>query len=247
MSTYTTQKVPQVTYVSTLSGGTGNAALEQFYHEYFVNANPPSLETTLLSRTVGVDRVVDEIYLSFKHTQDMPWILPGVPPTGKRVEIVLVSIVALRCGKLHHEHVYWDQASVLVQVGLLDPNVVPETARNKGVNRLPVVGRKAARWVYGGGEGDEDVENELIHAWEDDEDEDDEEYDNDREELNEAEVEKSLPERPKSSNTQNGMKHEESEGEKDGQASGSDNEKGVSKEHGTKHATVEDSMSPVPS
>ncbi|GAB1317077.1 hypothetical protein MFIFM68171_07287 [Madurella fahalii] len=167
MSGFPAHRVPSVTYVPTCSGGTGRDEIEEFYRRYFVDANPPTLETTLLSRTVGADRVVDEIFVSFKHTQEMPWILPGVPPTNKRVEVVLVSIVAFRGGRLHHEHVYWDQASVLVQVGLLDRKVVPQVAKDKGTQRLPVVGRKAARRVFGSVSEAEDVEtNDLIRATE---------------------------------------------------------------------------------
>ncbi|KAK3363660.1 hypothetical protein B0T25DRAFT_51671 [Lasiosphaeria hispida] len=169
MATYTTSKAPQVTHVPTLSGGFGTEDLEDFYDNYFINSNPPSMQITLLSRTIGADRVVDEMYVSFKHTQDMHWILPGVSPTHKQVEIIIVSIVTVRGGKLHHEHTYWDQASVLVQVGLLSSKVVPQMAQDKGVARLPVVGRKAARRVFSGGGEDEDGEadNELIYAWED--------------------------------------------------------------------------------
>ncbi|KAK3330020.1 dienelactone hydrolase [Apodospora peruviana] len=170
MSTYTTHMPPHVTHVPTLTGGIDAEDLEDFYDQYFVNSNPESMDITLLSRTIGVDRVVDEMYVSFKHTQDMPWILPGVAPTNKRVEIMMVSIVTLRGGKLYHEHVYWDQASVLVQVGLLDPKLVPQTAQEKGVKRLPVVGRRAARRMFSGGSDDEDgaADNRLIAAWEDD-------------------------------------------------------------------------------
>ncbi len=55
----------------------------------------------------------------------MDWMLPGVPPTGKRVEIPIVVVVGFRDGKIASEHIYWDQASVLVQVGLLDPDTLP--------------------------------------------------------------------------------------------------------------------------
>lgn len=121
----------------------------------------------LLSRTVGTDRIVDEMHVSFKHTQSIPWLLPGVPPTDKFVEIALVSVVCIRGGKLYHEHIYWDQASVLVQIGLLDPKLVPkgfkikEGAKGK-VQRLPVVGGEAARKVV-----DEESEesNELVPDW----------------------------------------------------------------------------------
>jgi hypothetical protein len=118
----------------------------------------------LLSRTIGADRVVDELYISFKHSQDMPWILPGIPVTNKDVEVIVVSIVCVRGGKLYHEHVYWDQAAVLVQVGLLDPKLVPEEMEDKGVSRLPVVGREAARRILNDGSGGK-ARNELIPGW----------------------------------------------------------------------------------
>ena len=60
-------------------------------------------------------------------------MLPGVAPTGRRVEVPLVAIVRFRDGKLAHEHIYWDQASVLKQIGLLTDESLPvfgaETAR----------------------------------------------------------------------------------------------------------------------
>ncbi|KAI8957321.1 hypothetical protein F5Y11DRAFT_360939 [Daldinia sp. FL1419] len=172
LSTYSTHKSPHVTYVPTLSGAIGSDELQRFYSGFFIGKNPQSMKLTLLSRTIGADRVVDELHVSFKHTQDMPWILPGVPPTNKKVEILIVSIVTLRGGKLYHEHVYWDQASVLVQVGLLDPKVVPQKASEAGVKRLPVIGRRAARSVLVGyDETDEgEATNELIPEWDDDAD-----------------------------------------------------------------------------
>ncbi|TRX93609.1 hypothetical protein FHL15_005581 [Xylaria flabelliformis] len=176
MTTYTTRKSPHATYFPTLSGGIGTQELRRFYADYFLSTNPESTKLTLISRTAGADRVVDELHLTFKHTQEMPWILPGVPPTNRRVEVVVISIVTLRGGKLYHEHVYWDQASVLVQVGLLDPKLIPEKARARGVRRLPVVGREAARRLVKGFEDDEDVDegeadNELLPGWYDDDDE----------------------------------------------------------------------------
>ena len=100
-----------------------------------------------MSRTIGVDRVVDEMVISFTHTDDIDWILPGVPPTDKHVEIPVVSIIAVRGGKLVSEHMYWDQASVLVQVGLLDPKVVPKKLSQDGLKKLPAVGVEAAKQV----------------------------------------------------------------------------------------------------
>jgi carboxymethylenebutenolidase len=88
---------------------------------------------TPVSRTVGADRVVDEMVVRFTHTTMIDWMLPGIPPTGRVVEIPLVAIVQFRDGKVAHEHIYWDQASVLVQIGLLDPQELPvagvDTAR----------------------------------------------------------------------------------------------------------------------
>ncbi|KAI1485449.1 dienelactone hydrolase [Biscogniauxia mediterranea] len=176
METYTTHRSPHVTYMPTLTGAIDSQELQRFYGEFFLGKNPPSMEVTLVSRTVGSDRVVDELHVSFKHTQEMPWILPGVPSTNKRVEVMVVSIVTLKAGKICHEHVYWDQASVLVQVGLLDPKLVPQKASERGVKKLPVVGREAARRVLKGFEDEEDGEadNELIPGWYDDDDEEEE-------------------------------------------------------------------------
>lgn len=158
MDGYTKDKTPSVTYGPTLSGGIGAPALRRFYEHYFLGRLPPSMRIRLLSRTAGPDRVVDELYISFEHTQEIPWMLPGIPPTNKRVEIILVSIVSIRGGRLYSEHAYWDQASVLVQTGLLDPKLVPESVQ--GVNKLPVVGREAARRIL---YEDPELEQEDYH------------------------------------------------------------------------------------
>jgi len=114
---------------------------------------PKDTTLTPLSRTVGADRVVDEMIFSFTHNEEIDWMLPGVAPTGKPVSVPLVAIVAFRGGKLHHEHIYWDQASVLVQIGLLEPQGLPvagaETARKAADETLP--------------------SNRLIPGWSDDE------------------------------------------------------------------------------
>ncbi|KAI0164611.1 dienelactone hydrolase [Xylariaceae sp. FL1272] len=176
MSGYTTHKSPHVTYFPTLTGGIGAEELQRFYSQYFLSCNPPSMKLTLISRTMGSDRVVDELHIAFKHTQEMPWILPGVPPTQKRVEIMVISIVALRGGLLYHEHIYWDQASVLLQVGLLDPKLVPSKAKERGVKSLPVVGREAARRLIKAFDEEEEGEadNELLPGWYDDDEEEEE-------------------------------------------------------------------------
>lgn len=167
MSSYTTHKSPHVTYIPTLTGGIGADELQEFYSQYF--GNPKSLKLTLVSRTIGADRIVDEIHVRFKHTQEMPWILPGVPPTQKRVQILVVSIVTLRGGRLYHEHVYWDQASVLLQIGALDLNAIPESAKKLGIDKLPVVGSAAASRVLKGWDPEQEGEadNDLIPGWND--------------------------------------------------------------------------------
>ncbi len=124
-----------VNHIPVLTGGSGRDELHEFYSKHFIPQMPPDTEMTPVSRTIGEDQIVDEMVFKFTHTIPMDWILPGISPTGKRVEIPLVAIVRVRDGKLAHEHIYWDQASVLVQIGLLDPA------------KLPVVGIESARKV----------------------------------------------------------------------------------------------------
>jgi carboxymethylenebutenolidase len=129
----TMTEAPYVNHVPTMTGGVGHDQLKRFYRYHFIGANPADTRLTPISRTVGADQVVDELLFSFTHTSEIDWMLPGVPPTGRRVEIPLVAIVQFRDGKVAHEHIYWDQASVLVQIGLLEPAGLPvagvETAR----------------------------------------------------------------------------------------------------------------------
>jgi len=129
----TMAKNPTVNFVPTMAGGVGAEELERFYEDYFISKVPASMKMRLLSRTIGVDRVVDEMVLTFTHDQDMPWILPGVEPTNKHIEVAMVMIVGIRGKKIYTEHVYWDQASVLAQAGLIDPK------------KLPVVGSEGAQ------------------------------------------------------------------------------------------------------
>jgi carboxymethylenebutenolidase len=140
-----TQNSPHVSILPTLEGGIGRKKLEEFYREFFVPSLVEDFKIRLVSRVIGVDRVVDEMVVSFTHSDEIDWILPGVQPTDKFVEIPMVSIVAVRGGKLVSEHLYWCQASVLVQVGLLDPKMVPKQFKNTGLKRLPVVGVEAAK------------------------------------------------------------------------------------------------------
>jgi carboxymethylenebutenolidase len=124
-----------VNHIPVLTGGSGRDELREFYSKRFIPQMPPDTEMTPVSRTIGEDQIVDEMVFKFTHTIPMDWMLPGIFPTGKRVEVPLVAIVRVRDGKLAHEHIYWDQASVLVQIGLLDPA------------KLPVVGVESAKKV----------------------------------------------------------------------------------------------------
>lgn len=114
-----------VDHVPVLTGGRGHDELRRFYATHFIPKMPPDMAMTPVSRTIGADQLVDEMVIGFTHTIEMDWMLPGVAPTGKRVEVALVVIVRFRDGKLAHEHIYWDQASVLAQLGLIDPATLP--------------------------------------------------------------------------------------------------------------------------
>jgi carboxymethylenebutenolidase len=117
-----------VDHVPVLTGGRGQDELRHFYATHFIPKMPPDMAMTPVSRTVGADQLVDEMVISFTHTIEMDWMLPGIPPTGKRVEVALVVIVRFRESKLAHEHIYWDQASVLAQLGLIDVSELPVAA-----------------------------------------------------------------------------------------------------------------------
>lgn len=116
---------PYVNHIPTLTGGVGQKDLSRFYAHHFVHNNPADTKTIPISRTVGADRIVEEQLFCFTHDREIDWMLPGVAPTGRYVEIPLVAVVTLRGDKLYNEHIYWDQAGVLVQIGLLDPDGLP--------------------------------------------------------------------------------------------------------------------------
>lgn len=125
-----------VNHVPVPTGGVGRTALREFYSRHFIPQMPPDTEMVPVSRTVGTDQLVDEMVFKFTHTIRMDWMLPGLPPTGRRVEVPLVAIVRFRDGRLAHEHICWDQASVLVQLGLLDPATLPVAGRESALKVL---------------------------------------------------------------------------------------------------------------
>ena len=114
-----------VNHVPVLTGGSGYDELQEFYSKYFIPEMPPDAEMLPVSRTIGEDRLVEEFVFRFTHTVQMDWILPGVPPTDKPVEVAMIVMVEFRDDKLSCERIYWDQASVLVQVGLLEAGDLP--------------------------------------------------------------------------------------------------------------------------
>jgi carboxymethylenebutenolidase len=124
---------PYLLHVPTLTGGAGGTEVRQFYEQYFVGKWPSDTKVSQISRTVGTDQVVDELLLKFTHDVPLAFMLPGVPPTGQYVELAVVVVMKFESGKIAYEHIYWDQASLLVQIGLLDPKT------------LPVVGAEQAR------------------------------------------------------------------------------------------------------
>ena len=137
---------PYVNHVPVMTGGVGAEEVRQFYGRHFIGKWPKDIEIAPVSRTQGDNQVVDELVLSFTHDIEMPQLLPGVAPTGKRVRLAFCVVAGFEEGKLSHEHIYWDQASLLVQVGLLDRAKLPVTGaeqadgvldpRSQQLNRL---------------------------------------------------------------------------------------------------------------
>ena len=141
---------PTVIHVPVLTGGRRADQLHTFYRDSFIPAWPEDTEVEQVSRTVGTERVVDELILRFTHSLEMPFWLPGIAPTGRKVELPLVVVMAFEDDKVASEHIYWDQASLLNQIGVL------------GSSDLPITGAIQARALV-----DPDTTlNELISATE---------------------------------------------------------------------------------
>jgi carboxymethylenebutenolidase len=127
---------PHVHHVPTITGGSGTEGVRAFYTSHFIGQWPDDTETKEISRTIGEDQVVDELLMSFTHDRELEIMLPGVPPTGRRISVPVVVVVGFEDGKVHHEHIYWDQATVLVQAGLLDPDTLPVTGAEQAESLL---------------------------------------------------------------------------------------------------------------
>jgi carboxymethylenebutenolidase len=115
-----------------LTEGRGRAQLHEFYRDQFIPPWPDDVELEPVSRTVDDERVVFECIVRFTHTREMPYWLPGVPPSGRRVELPHVVIMGFEGDKVAYEHIYWDQASLLVQVGVLDAGDMPVIGADQG-------------------------------------------------------------------------------------------------------------------
>ena len=126
---------PFVNHVPVMTGGVGYDNVVKFYSTHFLPGHPADTESVFVRRTIGDSSIVDELVHKFTHDIPMPWILPGIPPTHKKVEVAIVVVVEFEGGKVLGERIYWDQASVLAQVGLID------------ATKLPVCGAEAARKV----------------------------------------------------------------------------------------------------
>lgn len=143
---------PTVLHVPTAMGGRGRRDVRDFYTRWFVGRNPDDFALRSLSRTVGDERIVDEMVVSFTHDIEVPWVLPGVRPTGRKVTLPLIAVVGFRGGAIDSEHIYWDQATVLAQTGLLD---------RAAVRRLPFTVDQAD--VLGGGAPLNELARSLHH------------------------------------------------------------------------------------
>ena len=116
-----------VNHIPTMTGGRGTAEMVEFYGKHFIPMMPADTALTPFTRTIGNGRVIDEFLFSFTHDTEMDWMLPGIAPTHRQVEIPMVAVVQFEGDKIASERIYWDQASVLVQLGLLDRDGLPVT------------------------------------------------------------------------------------------------------------------------
>ena len=121
----TMTKEPYVYHIPVLTGGRGYDEVYTFYSNSFVGKMPSDTKFVRISRTIGKDQVVDELIISFTHDIEIPAMIPSISPTGKYVELPIVVVMKFKGNKISHEHIYWDQASLLKQIGLLENNSIP--------------------------------------------------------------------------------------------------------------------------
>jgi carboxymethylenebutenolidase len=144
----TMTEAPSLLHVPVVTGASGKEPLHRFYKDHFVGQWPADLSVERISRTMSENMVIDEFVVRFTHDVVMDAILPGLAPTGRRVELPHVAVVGFENGKIAFERIYWDQGSLLVQIGVLD------------AERLPLVGSQQAEAVL----NVEYPKNELIYS-----------------------------------------------------------------------------------
>ena len=129
----TMSEQPHLLNVANMMGGDNYEEVKKFYKNHLVGKFfPPDVEMNRISITIGTKQIVEELVITFTHTQEVEWLIPNIKPTNRKLKIALVVIAGVENKKVTHEHIYWDQASVQVQLGLLDPK------------NLPVVGSESA-------------------------------------------------------------------------------------------------------
>ena len=139
---------PSLTHVPVGTGATGREALRRFYRDVLIPQVPADARLQLSTRSVAQNRLIDEFVLSFTHTVRMDWFAPGIEPTGRQLVVPHVAVIAFEGDKIRSEHIYWDQASVLMQLGVLgadlpalgasqaDRLLDPEAPSNELIDRL---------------------------------------------------------------------------------------------------------------
>jgi len=144
---HTMVKEPYVHHVPILTGGIGYEGVYDFYRDSFVGKMPSDTKFVRISRTIGNDQVVDELVLSFTHDIEIPAMLPEISPTGRYIELPLVVVMKFKGNKIEHEHIYWDQASLLLQIGLLDNKKIPITGieQSKRLQELALLTLKTTK------------------------------------------------------------------------------------------------------
>ncbi|KAI8682456.1 Carboxymethylenebutenolidase [Fusarium sp. Ph1] len=145
---------PYVNHIPTMTGGIGRERLTAFYRDHFIFQNPADTSNELISHSVGIDRVIDEFIFKCTHETRIDWLLPGLGPTGRKLEIPFTAVVNIRGDRLYHEHIIWDQGTVLAQLGLMPEYLPyhyphPDATKEKPTRqpleyRVPVAGLETA-------------------------------------------------------------------------------------------------------
>ena len=128
---------PYLLMMATGTACVGRAAVREYYADHFLPAIPPDLELASLSQTIGSDRLVEEMVVRFTHTIEMDWLLPTLRPSGRRAEFIIAAVIGFEDSKVAHEHIYWDQATLLSQMGVLNyPLAAAGTGSVRQLSRL---------------------------------------------------------------------------------------------------------------